>query len=253
MLVGVGDPLDGLREHRSHRRHDGQVHVRDTSRVRRLLTLLAVLGLAATGVVVAVVLGTGGDDGTPTGDPAASQTPVVVPEGAIEVVVLVDESTDSSDAERAIGLVTEGARMWQGGLAGLAEEGSGEGSGKDESQEGAAELVVRTERVAPDGTAQVAGAEIVVVVASDTASAGGAVLDTGCTTYDDVFAFRAWREREGFDSHHRLPEGTFDATCDGEPVCLAVNATFPAGGVAPMEAFGLVGDELGHCLGRTGA
>ncbi|WP_300461512.1 hypothetical protein [uncultured Nocardioides sp.] len=217
--------------------------------MRRLLTLLAVLGLAATGVVVAVVLGTGGDDGTPTGDPAASQTPVVVPEGAIEVVVLVDESTDSSDAERAIGLVTEGARMWQGGLAGLAEEGSGEGSGQD----GAQELVVRTERVAPDGTAQVAGAEIVVVVASDTASAGGAVLDTGCTTYDDVFAFRAWREREGFDSHHRLPEGTFDATCDGEPVCLAVNATFTAGGVAPMEAFGLVGDELGHCLGRTGA
>ena len=217
--------------------------------MRRLLTLLAVLGLAATGVVVAVVLGTGGDDGTPTGDPAASQTPVVVPEGAIEVVVLVDESTDSSDAERAIGLVTEGARMWQGGLAGLAEEGSGEGSGQD----GAQELVVRTERVAPDGTAQVVGAEIVVVVASDTASAGGAVLDTGCTTYDDVFAFRAWREREGFDSHHRLPEGTFDATCDGEPVCLAVNATFTAGGVAPMEAFGLVGDELGHCLGRTGA
>ena len=217
--------------------------------MRRLLTLLAVLGLAAAGVVVAVVLGTGGDDGTPTGDPAASQTPVVVPEGAIEVVVLVDESTDSSDAERAIGLVTEGARMWQGGLAGLAEEGSGEGSGQD----GAQELVVRTERVAPDGRAQLAGAEIVVVVASDTASAGGAVLDTGCTTYDDVFAFRAWREREGFDSHHRLPEGTFDATCDGEPVCLAVNATFTAGGVAPMEAFGLVGDELGHCLGRTGA
>jgi hypothetical protein len=217
--------------------------------VRRLLTLLAVLGLAAAGVVVAVVLGTGGDDGTPTGDPAASQTPVVVPEGAIEVVVLVDESTDSSDAERAIGLVTEGARMWQGGLAGLAEEGSGEGSGQD----GAQELVVRTERVAPDGRAQLAGAEIVVVVASDAASAGGAVLDTGCTTYDDVFAFGAWRGREGFDSHHRLPEGTFDATCDGEPVCLAVNATFTAGGVAPMEAFGLVGDELGHCLGRTGA
>ena len=217
--------------------------------MRRLLTLLAVLGLAAAGVVLAVVLGTGGDDGTPAGDPAASQTPVVVPEGAIEVVVLVDESTDSSDAERAIGLVTEGARMWQGGLAGLAEEGSGEGSGQD----GAQELVVRTERVAPDGRAQLAGAEIVVVVASDAASAGGAVLDTGCTTYDDVFAFRAWREREGFDSHHRLPEGTFDATCDGEPVCLAVNATFTAGGVAPMEAFSLVGDELGHCLGRTGA
>jgi len=217
--------------------------------VRRLLTLLAVLGLAAAGVVVAVVLATGGDDGTPTGDPAASQTPVVVPEGAIEVVVLLDESTDSSDAERAIGLVTEGARMWQGGLAGLA----GEGSGQDESQEGAAELVVRSERVAPDGTAQVVGAEIVVVVASDAASAGGAVLGTGCTTYDDVFAFGAWREREGFDSHHRLPEGTFDATCDGESVCLAVNATFTAGGVAPMEAFSLVGDELGHCLGRTGA
>ncbi|MGB0190145.1 MAG: hypothetical protein ACPF9W_04160 [Nocardioides sp.] len=217
--------------------------------MRRLLTLLAVLGLAAAGVVVAVVLATGGDDGTPTGDPAASQTPVVVPEGAIEVVVLLDESTDSSDAERAIGLVTEGARMWQGGLAGLA----GEGSGQDESQGGAAELVVRTERVAPDGRAQLAGAEIVVVVASDAASAGGAVLDTGCTTYDDVFAFGAWREREGFDSHHRLPEGTFDATCDGESVCLAVNATFTAGGVAPMEAFSLVGDELGHCLGRTGA
>lgn len=217
--------------------------------MRRLLTLLAVLGLAAAGVVVALVLAIGGDDGTPTGDPAASQTPVVVPEGAIEVVVLVDESTDSSDVERAIGMVTEGARMWEGGLAGLAEEGSGEGSGQD----GAQQLVVRTERVAPDGTAQVVGADIVVVVASDTASAGGAVLDTGCTTYDDVFAFRAWREREGFDSHHRLPEGTFDATCDGEPVCLAVNATFAAGGVAPMEAFSLVGDELGHCLGRTGA
>ena len=217
--------------------------------MRRLLTLIAVLGLAAAGVVVAVVLAAGGDDGTPTGDPAASQAPVVVPEGAIEVVVLLDESTDSSDAERAIGLVTEGARMWQGGLAGLA----GEGSGQDESQGGAAELVVRTERVASDGTVQVVGAEIVVVVATEAASAGGAVLDTGCTTYDDVFAFGAWREREGFDSHHRLPEGTFDATCDGEPVCLAVNATFTAGRVAPMEAFSLVGDEVGHCLGRTGA
>lgn len=209
--------------------------------MRRLLTLLAVLGLAAAGVVVAVVLATGGDDGTTTGNPGAGDSPVVVPEGAIEVVVLVDESTDSSDAERAIGLVSEGARMWQGGLAGLAGE------------EEAAELVVRTERVAPDGTAQVVGAEIVVVVASDTASKGGAVLDTGCASYEDVFAFGAWREREGFDSHHRLPEGTFDATCDGEPVCLAVNATFTAGGVAPMEAFSLVGDELGHCLGRTGA
>ncbi|MEC9051953.1 MAG: hypothetical protein VX747_05800 [Actinomycetota bacterium] len=209
--------------------------------MRRLLTLLAVLGLAAAGVVVAVVLATRGDEATPTGAPGAGNSPVVVPEGAIEVVVLVDESTDSSDAERAVGLVTEGARMWQGGLAGL--------SGEEE----AAELAVRTERVAPDGMAQVVGAEIVVVVASDTASAGGAVLDTGCTTYDDVFAFGAWREREGFDSHHRLPEGTFDAECDGEPVCLAVNATFTAGGVAPMEAFSLVGDELGHCLGRTGA
>lgn len=212
--------------------------------MRRLLTLLAVLGLAAAGVVVAVVLAAGGDDGTPTGDPAASQTPVEVPEDAIEVVVLVDDTSDSSDAERAVGLVTEGARMWQGGLAGLAGE---------DPEEEAAELVVRTERVAPDGTAQVVGAEIVVVVATDTASAGGAVLDTGCATYDDVFAFGAWRERGGFNSHHRLPEGTFDATCDGEPVCVAVNATFTAGGVTPMEAFSLVGDELGHCLGRTGA
>ena len=134
--------------------------------------------------------------------------------------------------------------MWQGGLAGLA----GEDPGVDEAKE----LVVRTERVAPDGTVQVVGAEIVVVVATDAASAEGAVLDTGCATYDDVFAFRAWRDRDGFNSHHRLPEGTFDATCDGEAVCLAVNATFTAGGVTPMEAFSLVGDELGHCLGRTG-
>lgn len=208
--------------------------------MRRLLTLLAALGLAATGVVVAVLLAGGGDD-SPTGDPGAGASAVVVPEDAIEVVVLVDDSADTSDAERAVGLVTEGARMWQGGLAGLA--------GEDE----AAELVVRTERVAPDGRVEVRGAEIVVVVATDAARADGAVLDTGCATYDDVFAVGAWRAREGFNSHHRLPEGTFDATCDGEAVCLAVNATFTAGGVTPMEAFGLVGDELGHCLGRTGA
>lgn len=213
--------------------------------MRRLLTLLAVLGLAAAGVVVAVVLTTGTEDGAPTGDPGAGAVPVAVPEDAIEVVVLVDESTDSGDAERAVGLVAEGARMWQGGLAGLVED---DGAGEEPK-----ELVVRTERVAPDGLVDVAGAEIVVVVATEAAQSGGARLDIGCATYDDVFAFGAGRQREGFDSHHRLPEGTFDAVCDGEPVCVAVNATFTAGGVTPMEAFGLVGDELGHCLGRTGA
>ncbi|MAO80396.1 hypothetical protein [uncultured Nocardioides sp.] len=65
--------------------------------MRRLLTLLAVLGLAAAGVVVAVVLATGTDDGAPTGDPGAGAVPVAVPEDAIEVA-----ERDMRVAEQAV-------------------------------------------------------------------------------------------------------------------------------------------------------
>jgi hypothetical protein len=198
-------------------------------------------------VVVVVALLLGGSDDEPTGAPeAASSAPVVVDPGDVDVRIVLDEATSSTDAERAVGLITDATRMWQGGLAAL--------EGADET----AELVVSEQRVAGDGELVLEGADIVFVVASDVDAAGGSSLRVradgeDCATYDDVFALGGWRERDGFNSHHRLPEGTYDDSCAGEPVCFAVNATFVAGGVDPMEAFGLVGDELGHCLGGTRA
>lgn len=220
--------------------------------MRRTLTLLVAAVVALALVWVALLLTRGADDSV-ISDPGPPAEQPVAGEDVVEVVVFVDEAADSADVDRAVGLITDATRMWAGGLAGLEELGEGQPDPRD--------LVVRTELLATDGEHELVDPEVVFVVA-DTGSAGGArvrVLDrdgTECAAYDDVFALGAWRGRAGFDSHHSLPEGTLDQDC-GEPgpdaadACFAVNGTFVAGGVDPMEAFGLVGDELGHCLGSS--
>lgn len=214
--------------------------------MRRLLTLAAVATTALVVLVVAVLLTRGGEaPGEPGAQP--SSTPTLYPDDVVEVVVVVDAGADPADTERAVGLITDATRMWESGLAGLSEEGE------------PLELAVRTETVATDGSLSLLDPEVVFVVAGDADTAGGAVLEvsdpegTGCATYDDAFALGTWTGLEDFASHHRLPEGTLVTRCGtgDDAVCFAVNATFSAGGVDPMEAFGLVGDELGHCLGRT--
>lgn len=221
--------------------------------MRRTLTLLVAAVVALALVWVALLL-TRGDDDSVTSDLGPSVEQPVAGEDVVEVVVLVDEAADSADVDRAVGLITDATRMWAGGLAGLEELEEGQPDPRD--------LVVRTELLATDGEHELVDPEVVFVVVADTDSAGGArvrVLNrdgTECAAYDDVFALGAWRGRAGFDSHHSLPEGTLDQDC-GEPgpdaadACFAVNGTFVAGGVDPMEAFGLVGDELGHCLGAS--
>ena len=215
--------------------------------MRRLLTLAAV-AVTALVVVIAAVLLTGGDDEPRASVATPSTEPTVYPDDVVEVVVLVDETADPADSERAVGLITDATRMWESGLAGLSEDGE------------PLELVVRTEPVAAGGTLELRDPEVVFVVAADGDTAGGSTLEvsdsggTGCATYADAFALGSWQGLADFASHHRLPEGTLIAGCGaGEDVCFAVNATFSAGGVDPMEAFGLVGDELGHCLGGTRA
>ena len=215
--------------------------------MRRILAL-AIVAVVALAVVWVALLLTRGDDDAVRSDPGPPADVPVAGEDVVEVVVLVDETADPADVDRAVGLITDATRMWAGGLEGL--------------QQDPRELVVRTERLATDAEHDLVDPEVVVVVAVDTEAAGGAVVrvvdrdGTECATYDDVFAVGSWQGRSGFDSHHRLPEGTFDQDC-GEPgpdaadACFAVNATFLAGGVDPMEAFGLVGDELGHCLGAS--
>lgn len=237
--------------------------------MRRTATLAA-LAVFAVLVVLAAVLLTGGDDGPTPAAPAGEDLSACLGEvilddpscaplrerlatqagqddGVVDVLVLLDATTETGDADRAVGLITDATRMWQGGLDGLTEDGR------------VPELLVTTERVGPGTTFAALDAEVVFVVAADSDTAGGTTLavydaeGTRCAAYDDVFALGAWTARPDFDSHHRLPEGTLDQDCGGAgaDVCLAVNATFVAGGVDPMEAFGLVGDELGHCLGST--
>lgn len=213
--------------------------------MRRLLTLAAVAVTALVVVVVSVLLTRGGDEPPrPASEPAAE--PTLYPDDVVEVVVLVDEAADPADSERAVGLITDATRMWESGLAGLSDEGE------------PLELAVRTEPVATGGTHALLDPEVVFVVAGDTDTAGGSTLEvsdpdgTGCATYADAFALGTWTALDDFASHHRLPEGTLVTGCGADnQVCFAVNATFTAGGVDPMEAFGLVGDELGHCLGQT--
>lgn len=224
--------------------------------MRRTLTLGAVAVVALAVVWVALLLTRREDDAAVRSDPGGSVEQPVAGEDVVEVVVLVDEATDPADADRAVGLITDATRMWAGGLEGLGDlDGGGSGEPVDPR-----DLVVRTERLDTDGVHDLVDPEVVFVVVADVAAAGGAtvrVLDRAgaeCAAYDDAFALGSWRDRSDFDSHHRLPEGTFDQDCgapgvDGSDVCLAVNGTFVAGGVDPMEAFGLVGDELGHCLG----
>lgn len=213
---------------------------------RRLVLLLAVV--VALALVWVALLLTRGDDDTVSSDPGPPVEVPVAGEDVVEVVVLVDEASDPDDVDRAVGLITDATRMWAGGLEGL--------------QEDPRDLVVRTERLASDAEHELVDPEVVFVVVDDTDAAGGAVLrmvdrdGAECARYEDVFALGSWQARSGFDSHHSLPEGTFDQDC-GEPgpdaadACLAVNGTFVVGGVDPMEAFGLVGDELGHCLGAS--
>jgi hypothetical protein len=217
--------------------------------VRRHLPLAAAAVAALVVVLAAVLLARGGDEPSPPGSAGtASAEPTTYPDDVVEVVVLVDEGTDPADSERAVGLITDATRMWESGLAGLSEDGE------------PLELVVRAEPVAPGGTLELRDPEVVFVVAGDAATADGSTLEvtdaggTGCATYADAFALGAWTGLPDFASHHRLPEGTLVVPCGAgqEQVCLAVNATFTAGGVDPMEAFGLVGDELGHCLGQAG-
>lgn len=226
--------------------------------MRRRLTLVALVVLALSLVWVALLL-TRGQDHAVLSDPGPPAEVPVAGEDVVEVVVLVDEATDPADVDRAVGLITDATRMWAGGLAGLQELERAEGT---TGQPDPRDLVVRTERLSTDGELELVDPEVVFVVAVDTGAAGGAVVrvverdGAECATYDDVFALGAWRGRAGFDSHHRLPEGTFDQDCgapgpDAADACFAVNATFVAGGVDPMEAFGLVGDELGHCLGAS--
>jgi hypothetical protein len=226
--------------------------------VRRTLTLL-VAAVAALALVWVALLLTRGDDDAISSDPGPPVDVPVAGEDVVEVVVLVDEAADPADVDRAVGLITDATRMWAGGLAGLEDLERGEGA---TGQPDPRDLVVRTERLATDGEHELVDPEVVFVVAADAEAAGGAVVrvvgrdGTECAAYDDVFALGAWRGRAGFDSHHRLPEGTFDQDCgdpgpDAADACFAVNATFVAGGVDPMEAFGLVGDELGHCLGAS--
>jgi hypothetical protein len=218
--------------------------------VRRHLTLAAAAVAALVVVLAAVLLARGGDEPSPPGSAGtASAEPTTYPDDVVEVVVLVDEGTDPADSERAVGLITDATRMWESGLAGLSEDGE------------PLELAVRTESLAPGGTLELRDPEVVFVIAGDADTADGSTLEvadaggTGCTTYADAFALGSWTGLPDFASHHRLPEGTLVTSCgdDGQGrVCLAVNATFTAGGVDPMEAFGLVGDELGHCLGQAG-
>lgn len=224
--------------------------------MRRTLVLLAAVVLALGLVWVALLLTRGEDEATVRSDPQPAADRPVAGEDVVEVVVLVDETSDPDDVDRAVGLITDATRMWQGGLEGLQDLEDG-GEALDPT-----DLVVRTEPLATGVVLELIDPEVVFVVAADVESAGRAslrVVDRDgeeCATYDDVFALGAWRGRSGFDSHHSLPEGTFDQDC-GEPgpdaadACLAVNGTFVAGGVDPMEAFGLVGDELGHCLGAS--
>ena len=226
--------------------------------MRRHLTLAAAAVAALVVVLAAVLLARGGDEPSPPGSAGtASAEPTTYPDDVVEVVVLVDEGTDPADSERAVGLITDATRMWESGLAGLSEDGE------------PLELAVRTESLAPGGTLELRDPEVVFVVAGDVDTADGSTLEvvdtggTGCATYADAFAMGSWTALPDFASHHRLPEGTLITSCgngagiDGQGqdpgrVCLAVNATFTAGGVDPMEAFGLVGDELGHCLGQAG-
>jgi hypothetical protein len=216
--------------------------------VRRHLTLAAAGAAALVVVLAAVLLAPGGDEpSAPASAGSATAVPTTYPDDVVEVVVLVDEGTDPADGERAVGLITDATRMWESGLAGLSEDGE------------PLELAVRTESLAPGGTLELRDPEVVFVVAGDTDTADGSTLEVaeaggaGCATYVDAFALGSWTALPGFASHHRLPEGTLVAPCGaGEQVCLAVNAIFTAGGVDPMEAFGLVGDELGHCLGQAG-
>lgn len=213
--------------------------------MRRLLTLAAVAVTALVVVVAAVLLTREGDEPARPVATGPTGEPTVYPDDVVEVVVLVDEAADPADTERAVGLITDATRMWESGLAGLSEEGE------------PLELAVRTEPVAARGTIELRDPEVVFVVAGDAETAGGSTLEVsdtggaGCATYADAFALGSWTARDDFASHHRLPEGTLIAGCGDEDLCFAVNATFSAGGVDPMEAFGLVGDELGHCLGQT--
>ena len=214
--------------------------------MRRWLPL-ALAAVTVLVVAVVVVLVTGGEDEPRESVATPTSEPTVYPDDVVEVVVLVDEAADPADSERAVGLITDATRMWESGLAGLSEEGEPR------------ELAVRTEPVAAGGTLELRDPEVVFVVAGEGATADGSTLEvsdtggTGCATYADAFALGAWTGLPDFASHHRLPEGTLIAGCGGDEVCFAVNATFSAGGVDPMEAFGLVGDELGHCLGQTAA
>lgn len=216
--------------------------------MRRHLTLAAAAVAALVVVLAAVLLARGGDEpSAPVSGGTATAEPTVYPDDVVEVVVLVDEGADPTDSERAVGLITDATRMWESGLAGLSEDGE------------PLELAVRTETVAPGGTLELRDPEVVFVVADAADTAGGSTLEvadaggSGCATYDDAFALGAWTGLADFASHHRLPEGTLVVPCGGgERSCFAVNATFSAGGVDPMEAFGLVGDELGHCLGQAG-
>ena len=216
--------------------------------MRRWLPL-ALAALTVLVVAAVAVLVTGGEDEPQESVATPTSEPTVYPDDVVEVVVLVDQAADPADTERAVGLITDATRMWESGLAGLSEQGE------------ELELAVRTEEVAAGGTLELRDPEVVFVVADDGDTAGGSTLEvsdaggSGCATYADAFALGRWTALADFASHHRLPEGTLVTDCGvaAEPICFAVNATFSAGGVDPMEAFGLVGDELGHCLGKTRA
>lgn len=215
--------------------------------MRRNLAI-ALVGLLGLGMVLlAGVLMRDGGDRPPAPEATPASSPTIYGDDVVEVVVMVDEGADPAGSARAVGLITDATRMWETGLAGLSEEGE------------PLELVVREEQVPADGTLLLEDPEIVFVVASGADSSGGATLDVadragaGCASYADAFALGPWTAVNDFASHHRLPEGTLVTACGpaGNAVCFAVNATFTEGGVDPMEAFSLVGDELGHCLRRT--
>lgn len=235
--------------------------------MRQRLAVLAAVLVALTVVVVAVVARTGGEDAPTVAvadvasclgpqlsedaeGPCADLRAELAAQGAdsVDIVVVVPDSEAGESAAKA---VVGAAQMWQQGMGSMTEA-QGAPAGSD--------IHVSTIRLAADESAYpVLDAEMVLVAATiaDPGEGGPALelYDDGgvrCAVYDDPLALDVWAQLPSFSGHHSLPEGIARQDCGDSEVCVAVNATFDPGAATldPFEQFGLVGDEVGHCLRR---
>ncbi|CAB4714733.1 unannotated protein [freshwater metagenome] len=185
-----------------------------------------------------------------TEGPCADLRAELAAQGAesVDIVVVVPDSEAGESAAKA---VTGAAQMWQQGMGSMTEA-AGAPAGSD--------IHVSTVRLAAGESAYpVLDAEMLLVAATvaDPGDGGPALElydDTGarCAVLEDPLALDVWAQLPSFSGHHSLPEGIARQACGDSEICVAVNATFDPGAATldPFEQFGLVGDEVGHCLRR---